>query len=143
SHLFEGINNHLNKYVNLFPVHPDYIDQFEKIKHGKSQREILKVLSQKFQELADDEVPANNPGLLTYDSYWSEIAEDASLTAITDIRKVKDKMGIIKDRIESHFSDRRTELKPIAHKVSHSLAIKALCDDLDKKNGATAKALKE
>lgn len=141
--LFDGINNHLNNYVNLFPVHPDYIDQFERIQHGKSQREILKVLSQRFQELADKEVPSDSPGLLTYDSYWSEIAEDASLTAIPDIRKVKDKMSIIKDRIESHFSNNRSDLKPIAYQVSHALAIKALCDDLDKKNGATAEALKE
>lgn len=143
SHLFDGINNHLNKYVNLFPVHPDYIDQFEQIKHGKSQREILKVLSIKFKELADQKVPSDSPGLLTYDSYWKEIEEDASLTAIPDIGKVKDKMGIINDRIESHFSDNRSELKPVAYKLSQALAIKALCDDLDKKNGATANALKE
>src|SRR5699024_1556013 len=143
SHLFDGINNHLNKYVNLFPVHPDYIDQFENIKHGKSQREILKVLSKEFEALAEEEVPNNNPGLLTYDTYWNEIAEDASLTAIPDIRKVKDKMGIINDRIETYFSDNRTNLKPIAYKIAHGLAIKAMCDDLYKKNGATAGTLKE
>src|SRR5699024_12262351 len=56
SHLFDGINNHLNKYVNLFPVHPEYIDQFENIKHGKSQREILYVLSKAFEALAEEEV---------------------------------------------------------------------------------------
>src|SRR5690625_1186550 len=141
--LFDGINSHLNNYVNLFPVHPGYVDQFERIKHGKSQREILKVLSKRFQELADKEVPSDSPGLLTYDSYWTEIAEDASLTAIPDVRKVKDKMGIIKDRIESHFSNSRSNLKPFAYHLSNALAIKALCDDLDKKNGANARELKE
>jgi hypothetical protein len=48
SHLFEDMQNRFNEYVELFPVHPRYIHHFERVKHGKSQREILKVLSLNF-----------------------------------------------------------------------------------------------
>ena len=56
AHLFEGINTNLNEFIDLFPVHPNYVSYFEKIKHGKSQREILKVLSVKFEEILEKEV---------------------------------------------------------------------------------------
>jgi hypothetical protein len=62
AHLFEGINTNLNEFIDLFPVHPNYVSYFEKIKHGKSQREILKVLTTKFEEIFEKEVPDNNPG---------------------------------------------------------------------------------
>src|SRR5690606_27929725 len=76
AHLFEGINTTLNTFVDLFPVHPNYVSYFERIKHGKSQREILKVLSVKFQELSEKQVPQANPGLITYDSYWPDLASN-------------------------------------------------------------------
>ena len=66
--LFEGINTNLNEFVDLFPVHPNYVSYFEQIRHGKSQREILKVLSTKFEEMRNNDLPDKNPGLITYDS---------------------------------------------------------------------------
>jgi hypothetical protein len=58
---------------------------FEKIKHGKSQREILKVLSIKFKDILEKEVPTNNPGLITYDTYWPDLASNPAMLAIPDI----------------------------------------------------------
>ncbi len=77
AHLFEGINTNLNEFIDLFPVHPNYVSYFEKIKHGKSQREILKVLSVKFKDILEKEVPTNNPGLITYDTYWPDLASQS------------------------------------------------------------------
>lgn len=143
STLFEGINTNLNEFVDLFPVHPNYVSYFEKIKHGKSQREILKVLSTKFEELMEQKVPVDNPGLITYDSYWPDIARTPALLAIPDIREVRDKLEIIEDRIKMHFVDGRANRKELAERISHALAVRILCDDLDKKNGANISSLKE
>lgn len=143
AHLFEGINTNLNEFIDLFPVHPNYISYFEKIRHGKSQREILKVLSGKFDKLHSEEVPANKPGLITYDSYWPELAGNPAMLTIPDIRMVRDKVDIILGRIDSHFSGARSNRKEIAISIAQSLAIKILCDDLDKRNGASARSLKE
>lgn len=142
AHLFESINTNLNEFVDLFPVHPNYVSYFERIKHGKSQREILKVLSAKFEDILEKDVPQNNPGLITYDSYWSDLQSPAMLT-IPDIRTVRDKTEIIAERIKGHFTGARLNRKEIATNISHALAIRILCDDLDKRNGATAQSLKE
>jgi len=143
AHLFEGINTNLNEFIDLFPVHPNYVSYFERIKHGKSQREILKVLSVKFEDILDKEVPTHNPGLITYDTYWSDLASNPAMLAIPDIRIVRDKVDIISDRITNHFSGARANRIEIAKSISQALAIRILCDDLDKRNGASAHSLKE
>lgn len=143
SHLFEGINTNLNEYVDLFPVHPNYVSYFERIRHGKSQREILKVLSAKFEEMRNHEVPDKNPGLITYDSYWIDLSQNTAMLTFPDIRTVKDKVEIVNDRIKTHFTGARANRKELATKIAHALAIRILCDDLDKRNGANALSLKE
>jgi hypothetical protein len=143
AHLFEGINTNLNTFVDLFPVHPNYVSYFERIKHGKSQREILKVLSVKFQEMAEQEVPQSNPGLITYESYWPDLASNPAMLAIPDIRTVRDKVDNIMDRINNHFGGARANRKMLASSIAQALAIRILCDDLDKRNGASALSLKE
>jgi hypothetical protein len=143
SHLFEGINTNLNEFIDLFPVHPNYVSYFEKIKHGKSQREILKVLSVKFEDILEKQVPANNPGLITYDTYWPDLASNPAMLAIPDIRMVRDKLDIISSRISNHFTGARANRKDIAKSIAQALAIRILCDDLDKRNGASTHSLKE
>jgi hypothetical protein len=143
SNLFEGINANLNEYVDLFPVHPAYINYFEKIRHGKSQREILKILSAKFDLLQNETVPEDKPGLITYDSYWHDLADNPSMLTFPDIRAVKDKSEIIAEKINSYFSGPRASKKNLAQSIANALAIRILCDDLDKRNGATAQSLKE
>ena len=143
AHLFEGINTNLNEFIELFPVHPNYVSYFERIKHGKSQREILKVLSTTFEKIANDDVPSNTPGLITYDTYWDDLSQNPSMLTFPDIRTVKDKTDIISDRIKSHFKGARENRKQLASQIANALAIRILCDDLDKKNGASAQDLKE
>lgn len=141
--LFDGINTNLNEYVDLFPVHPGYVGHFERIKQGKSQREILKVLSARFSDLMDSEVPADKPGLITYDTYWDDLSATPSMITIPDIRAVKDKVDIVYDRIEGHFVQGRAPRKGLARQIANALAIRILSDDLDKRNGASAVNLKE
>ena len=143
AHLFEGINTNLNEFTDLFPVHPNYVSYFERIKHGKSQREILKVLSAKFTEIANNDIPKSDPGLITYDTYWDELSQSPSMITVPDIRIVKDKTEIIIDRINSHFKGARGNRKQLATKICNALAIRILSDDLDKRNGASAHSLKE
>jgi len=124
-------------------VHPAYISYFERIKHGKSQREILKILSATFEELIEKDVPEGNPGLITYDMYWKDLANNPSMLTFPDIRTVKDKIEIVYDKINSHFTAARANRKQLALSITNALAIRILCDDLDKKNGATVHSLKE
>jgi len=79
--LFTDLHSRTDEYVELFPVHPSYFENFEKIRIGKSQREILKTLSNQFQNILEQEIPKDNPGLLTYDSYWEHMKGESDLMA--------------------------------------------------------------
>ena len=145
SHLFDGLNTNLNEFVELFPVHPSYISTFQQIKHGKDKREILKILSYRFEAIMNDPVPTDNPGLITYDSYFEELRKDSSMLSIKDVATINDKVGIIEQNINNHFNSVPALKKklPLAKKITNALAIRALCDDLDKHLGASAFTLKE
>ena len=145
SHLFDGLNTNLNEFVELFPVHPSYISTFQQIKHGKDKREILKILSYRFEAIKNDTVPTDNPGLITYDSYFNELRNDSSMLSIKDVASVNDKVEIIEQNITSYFNSKpalKTKLD-LAKRLTNALAIRALCDDLDKHLGASAFTLKE
>lgn len=145
SHLFDGLNTNLNDYVELFPVHPSYIATFQQIKHGKDNREILKILSYRFQDMANQSVPEDNPGLITYDSYFEDLRKDSSMLSIADVAAINDKVEIIEEKVKNYFTS-KPALKskmPLAKRIANALAIRALCDDLDKHLGANAFTLKE
>lgn len=143
SHLFDGINTNPNEYIDLFPVHPKFILNFEKIRHGKHQREILKSLSFRFEQLMNQEIPDDQPGLITYDQYWDDISNSPDLASEPDIRKVKEIFKIVMDQINSYFVGGRKSWKEIAIRITKALSIRILCDTLDKRNGSDAFNLKE
>ncbi len=139
--LFSNMHARTEEYVELYPVHPSYFENFQLIRIGKSQREILKTLSTQFQEIIDNEVPANNPGLITYDMYWNKMSGSSDLMSIPDVRKVKEITDIIYDKIESNLTGVRASKKPIAKRIANAAAIKILQGDLNKQNGVIAEQL--
>lgn len=140
-HLFTDMNARTQDYVELFPVHPTYFENFEKIKIAKSQREILKTLSFQFEEVLDKDVPTDNPGLLTYDRYWADIQRSQDLMSIPDVRSVKEITETIEDKIESYFTGVRANKKEIAQRITNACAIKILQHELSKQNGTRTEHL--
>ena len=138
---FTDMHGRTQDYIELFPVHPTYFENFEKIRIGKSQREILKTLSNQFNNILDNDVPTDNPGLMTYDSYWEDIQNNQDLMAIPDVRKVKEVTDTIYDKIDSYFTAARTSKKPIARRIANACAIKILQHELNKQNGTNTEHL--
>lgn len=138
---FSDMHARTQDYVELFPVHPSYFENFEKIKIGKSQREILKTLSGQFSELLDQHVPSDNPGLLTYDKYWTDVTKNQNLMAIPDVRSVKQIADLAKDKIQTHFVGVREVKKGIAERIVNACSIRLLQADLSKQNGTTTENL--
>lgn len=138
---FTDMHGRTQDYVDLFPVHPTYFENFEKIKIAKSQREILKTLSNQFRAILNIDVPKDNPGLLTYDQYWVDMSNDQGLMAIPDVRKVKEVTETINDKIESYFTGVRAKKKNIARRITNACAIKLLQHQLNKQNGTNTEHL--
>ncbi|MCG2769389.1 MAG: DUF6079 family protein, partial [Anaerolineae bacterium] len=67
--LYHGMAERLDELVELFPIHPAYIETFERV-YVAEKREVLKTFSQAMSARLDEEVPKDQPGLISYDHYW-------------------------------------------------------------------------
>jgi len=135
------MNERMDEFVRLFPVHPDYIDVFEQIRVAE-KREVLKSLSLSMKKLLDKEVPRESPGLIAYDRYWINLRENPSFRAVPDIRAVIDCSQVLESRIEQAFT--RPAYKTMAVQIIHALSVHRLTTgDIYAQLGATAEELRD
>ncbi len=138
---YARMNERMDEFVRLFPVHPDYIEIFEQIKAAE-KREILRTLSLAMKKLLDHDLPQDYPGLLAYDSYWANLRENPSFRAIPDIKAVIDCSQVLESRIEQAFT--RPIYKPMAIRIIHALSVHRLTTgDIYAPLGATAEELRD
>lgn len=139
--LYEDFGLKLEDFVELFPVHPAYLDTFERVRVAE-KREVLKTLSISIRQLLSESVPDNAPGVLSFDSYWEFVRDNPSLRMETDIKLVIDRSAVIEDRIKSQFS--KPHLKPVALRLLHALSVHRLTTaDLSVEIGMTPAELRE
>lgn len=138
---YSRLNERLDEYVRLFPVHPDYIDTFEQITVIE-KREVLKTLSLSIKKLLEKEVPEDEPGLLAYDSYWNNIKQNPSFRSIPEIKEVIDCSQVLESRLEQAFT--RPQYKPTAHRLINALSVHRLTTkDVYAPMGATSEELRD
>ena len=135
------MNERMDEYVDLFPVHPDYIDVFERVT-AVEKREILRTLSLSMKRLLGRELPADRPGLIAYDGYWATLRENPALRAVPDVKAVIDCSQVLESRIEQAYT--RPAYKPMALRVIHALSVHRLTTgDVHARLGATAEELRD
>jgi hypothetical protein len=135
------MNERMDEFVRLFPVHPDYIDVFEQIKVAE-KREVLKTLSMAMKSMLGRDVPDDRPGLIAYDSYWTSLRENPSFRAVPDIRAVIDCSQVLESRVQQAFT--RPVYKPMALQLIHALSVHRLTTgDIYAPLGATAEELRD
>ncbi len=135
------MNERMDEFVRLFPVHPDYIDVFEQIRVAE-KREVLKTLSLAMKKLLDQEISKDKPGVTAYDSYWVNLRENPSFRAVPDIKAVIDCSQVLESRIQQAFT--RPVYKPMALQLIHALSIHRLTTgDIFTPLGVTAEELRD
>lgn len=138
---YGGLNERMDEFVRLFPVHPDYIDTFERITVVE-KREVLKTLSLGMKDILGKDVPQDEPGLIAFDSYWNTLKQNASFRAIPQIRAVIDCSQVLESRIENAFP--RKHYKPMALRLIHALSVLRLTTgDIYAPMGASAEELRD
>ena len=139
--LYERMNERMDEYVDLFPIHPDYIDTFERVT-AVEKREILRTLSLSMRHQLGRDLPTDRPGLIAYDGYWSTLRENPSFRSVPDIKDVIDCSQVLESRIEQAFT--RPAYKPMAMRVIHALSVHRLTTgDIHAALGATAEELRD
>ena len=135
------LNERMDEFVHLFPVHPDYIDTFERVTVVE-KREVLKTLSIRMKDIMGEVVPQDQPGLIAFDSYWNTLRRNAAFRAIPEIRAVIDCSQVLESRIENAIA--RKHYKPMALRLIHALSVHRLTiGDIYTPMGASAEELRD
>lgn len=138
---YGNMNERIEDYVNLFPVHPAYLEVFERVFIAE-KREVLKSLSRLIRELIDKDVPDKEPGLVSYDSYWQLLRDDPSFRSDNEIKEVISKSSVLEDRVQQAYT--RPQYKEVALRVIHALSVHRLTtSDIYSPIGATAEELRD
>ena len=138
---FGSLNERMDEFVRLFPVHPDYIDTFERVTVVE-KREVLKTLSMSMKGILDKDVPQDEPGLIAFDSYWNTLKQNASFRAIPEIREVINCSQVLESLIENAIT--RKQYQPMALRLIHALSVHRLTTgDIYTPMGASAEELRD
>ncbi len=141
SPLYGGMAERLEEFVRLFPVHPAYLEVVGLISVAE-KREVLKTLSTEIGRRLDTEVPQDQPGVISYDSYWDVLQGNAVLRSVPEIREVVEKSEQVENRVQQAFT--RPALKPLAMRIVHGLSVHRLTTaDIRAKIGPTAEELRD
>ena len=138
---YGAMNERLDEFVRLFPVHPDFIDTFERITVIE-KREVLKALSVAMKRIIDQELPADRPGLIAYDDFWRTLRENPAFRTEPDVKAVIDCSQVLEARIGQAFT--RPAYRPVALRVIHGLSVHRLThQNVHAPLGATAAELRD
>lgn len=136
---YENLHKDMKRFVSLFPVHPSFVETFERI-YIAEKREILKTLTKEMEDLMNKTLPDDETGIISYDSYWKHIQNNPSIRSIPDIKEVLDKSNVLAKKIE--FS--KPLYRPVAKRIIQALSVHRLTtDDIYSKIGVTADELRE
>ncbi|RDV81702.1 DUF6079 family protein [Ammonifex thiophilus] len=138
---YGNMNERLDEFVSLFPIHPDYIEMFERVRYVE-KRAILKTISQAIKGMLDQEVPPDAPGILSYDHYWKVLKEDRSFRTIPEVREVIEVSTKLEELVETGYPKGKN--KDLARRIIWGLSLHRLTiGDIEKPVGLTAEALRD
>jgi len=138
---YGGMNERMDEFVRLFPVHPDYIDTFERVTVVE-KREVLKTLSLSMKGILSKDVPQDEPGLIAFDSYWNTLKQNASFRSIPEIRAVIDCSQVLESRIGNALTPKN--YIPMALRLIYALSVHRLTTgDIYSPIGASPEELRD
>lgn len=121
--LYEVVGAELERFVALFPAHPLFLDEFQRI-NVVERREVLKVLSEEGALLSDAEMTPGQLRLITADRYWLHIERDPGLDSNNAIAKVKGNVRSLRAKIADAALP--PEDKALAERLIGALAVNRL-----------------
>lgn len=139
--LYTNMSERLEEYVNLFPIHPSYIDVFNKI-YIIENRHILKNISEIIRRVLNNDITNEAPGIISFDSYWSFIKENYAYRTDANIKEVVEKSGMLEDIVNRSFP--KKVYKPLAIQIINALSVHRLTTgDISIRAGLTAENLRD
>ena len=139
---YGSMNERMDEYVRLFPVHPDYLKTFERISFAE-KRNALETLSLAMRALVEKEVPSDHPGLITFDEYWKTVQGNSVFRSDPNIKEVLRVSEVLDSRVQQAFT--RPAYKAMALRIINGLFVHRLTTggDIHVPIGPTAEELRD
>jgi len=139
---YGSMNERMDEYVRLFPVHPDYIGTFERLVFTE-KRGALVTLRDQIHAILDDEVPEDRPGLIGYEKFWDTVKSNQVLRADPNIAPVLKVSEVLTERVTKAFT--RPAYRPMALRIIDGLSVHRLTTggDIYVPVGPTAEELRD
>lgn len=139
--LYSEMSERIDDFVDLYPIHPSYIDIFNKV-YIAEKREVLKTISVTIKKILNEDVPESAPGVVSFDSYWSFIRDNYARKAEAEIKEIMDKSAVLEDKISRAFP--KKTYKPMALQIINALSVHRLTTSgIDVRIGLTVENLKD
>lgn len=140
---YGNMGDRFEQFVRLFPVHPDYLAIFERIDFAEN-RNALSTLSAAMKKMLDQEIPTDVPGVITYDSFWTDVRTNPAFRAQAGVRDVVRIAETLQEKIQTAFPKGKAISRPTAHRIIDGLAIQRLTTpDIHVEMGPTSAELRD
>lgn len=139
---YSNMNERMDEYVRLFPVHPDYIGTFERLVFTE-KRGALVTLRDQIQAILESPVPEDRPGLIGFDQFWKTITDNSVLRSDPNIGPVLKVAEVLGERVQKAFT--RPAYKAMAIRAINGLSVHRLTTggDIYVPVGPTAEELRD
>ena len=139
---YGSMNERMDEYVRLFPVHPDYIGTFERLIFTE-KRGALVTLRDQINAILADEVSSDRPGLIGFDKFWDTVTSNSVLRADPNIGPVLKVSEVLSERVRKAFT--RPAYRPMALRIINGLSVHRLTTggDIYVPIGPTAEELRD
>jgi len=99
---YGNMTERMDDYAALFPIHPDYVETFERIPIVE-KRGVLQIISYAIKELVGQPVPTDHPGIVAFDSYWKALKDNAAHRALPEVKTIIECSTTLEDKVQSAF----------------------------------------
>ncbi len=139
---YSSMNERMDEYVRLFPVHPDYLSTFERLTFTEKRGALVTIRDQ-IQAMLGAQIPTDRPGLLGYDRFWDTLKDNSVFRADPVVGEVVRVSEVLAGRVQQAFT--RPAYKPMALRLIAALSVHRLTTggDIYVPLGPTAEELRD
>jgi hypothetical protein len=120
---YGNMTERMDDYAALFPIHPDYIETFERIPIVE-KRGVLQIISMAIKDLVKQDVPSERPGLVAFDTFWKALRENPANRALPEVKAILECSTTLEDKVQSAFP--KKVYKPMALRIIEGLSVHRL-----------------
>lgn len=120
---YANMNERMDDFAELFPIHPTYIETFERIPIVE-KRGVLQIISDTIKKLVNQNVPTDHPGIEAFDGYWKALIENPANKAIPEVAAVIECSDVLVAKIKNAYT--KPPYRAMALRIVDALSVHRL-----------------